>query len=239
MRPGPTDLTVFEQSDTSDLPTPAQRLLATSIPEGTPLLSTVELVMEGQFKLKDWLPFRATQTLVAGEGFTWAAIVGKRPITFSGGDSYWNGAGELKFKLWGIVPVASGDGPDISRSAAGRMVVESVAWVPQYLIPRPGVEWEECNDDTARVTLTVRDQRIPVDVTIDSSGYLREVSMLRWGDPDSEGFRNVPFGGEFDDWQDFGGITVPVSGHVGWWWNTDRQTEGEFFRFRITEAEYV
>ena len=73
------------------------------------------------------MPFRTRQVLRAGTGFVWEATVGKTPITFSGGETYWRGVGALDFRLWSVIPVARAVGPDIDRSAAGRLAAETVA----------------------------------------------------------------------------------------------------------------
>jgi hypothetical protein len=36
----------------------------------------------------------------------------------------------------------------------------------------------------------------------------------------------------------FGGVTIPATLRAGWWWGTDRQDEGEFFRAEITGAQH-
>ena len=233
------DETELSMSAIARLPEPARRLLAASFSDNAPMSRRVELVMEGEFKLNDWLPFNATQLITAFEGFTWEAKVGNRPITFSGSDSYSHGVGELDFKLWGLIPVASGKGPDISRSAADRLIIESVAWLPQSLMAENRTTWDYGTTDSASVMMTVDGRTRSIDTTVDSIGRLTEVSMLRWGDPDSTGYRDVPFGAAFDDWYEFDGVTIPVSGKVAWWWKTPGQAEGEFFRFRITEARYL
>ena len=35
----------------------------------------------------------------------------------------------------------------------------------------------------------------------------------------------------------FGGLTVPSAGRIGWFYGTDRWSEGEFFRFQLTDLE--
>jgi predicted short-subunit dehydrogenase-like oxidoreductase (DUF2520 family) len=37
----------------------------------------------------------------------------------------------------------------------------------------------------------------------------------------------------------FDGVTIPQAGRVGWFWGTDRWSEGEFFRYEITQMELV
>ena len=117
----------------------------------------------------------------AGTGFVWEASVGKRPIRFSGGDTYWRGSGSLDFRLWGTFPVARAAGPDIDRSAAGRLAAETVAWAPQALTPQMGADWRGIDDRHAVVTLPVGEDTADVTVTVDEDGRLRELSMQRWG----------------------------------------------------------
>jgi hypothetical protein len=33
-------------------------------------------------------------------------------------------------------------------------------------------------------------------------------------------------------------VTVPSALRAGWWWGTDRQDAGEFFRAEITDAAF-
>ena len=35
----------------------------------------------------------------------------------------------------------------------------------------------------------------------------------------------------------FSGLTVPSAGRIGWFFGTDRWSEGEFFRFQLTTLE--
>ncbi|MFA9565268.1 MAG: DUF6544 family protein [Acidimicrobiales bacterium] len=49
----------------------------------------------------------------------------------------------MEFRLHGLVPVAQASGPDVARSAAGRLAAETVAWVPQALTPQAGAVDDE------------------------------------------------------------------------------------------------
>jgi hypothetical protein len=71
-------------------------------------------------------------------------------------------------------------------------------------------------------------------------GLIRSVIFDRWGDPDGTGeFALHPFGGDFSAYATFDGVTIPSEGRLGWHYGTDRWSEGEFFRYRITELELV
>jgi hypothetical protein len=51
-------------------------------------------------------------------------------------------------------------------------------------------------------------------------------------------FGRHPFGVAVDEEAVFSGVRVPAVFRAGWWWGTDRQDEGEFFRARITDAAF-
>ncbi|HEX5297127.1 MAG TPA: DUF6544 family protein [Streptosporangiaceae bacterium] len=47
-----------------------------------------------------------------------------------------------------------------------------------------------------------------------------------------------PFGVRVEDEACFDGITIPSVLRASWWWGTERQHEGEFFRAEITGAVF-
>ena len=99
----------FSENMVAGLPEPAQRYLLHAIAPGTPLASSVELRMEGKFRLKseaDWFNLQAEQILSPPKGFVWKARAGKGSIRFSGADFYFNKSAGLHFWLWGVIPVA-------------------------------------------------------------------------------------------------------------------------------------
>ncbi|MGB7820156.1 MAG: DUF6544 family protein [Ornithinibacter sp.] len=229
---------VFDPDDLVDLPLPARRLLANALSPGVELTPTVILQMEGEIRLKRWVPFRARQVLRAGSGFAWRATAGRTPVVFTGGDTYWLGRGSLDFRLWGLIPVVRAAGRDIDRSAAGRLAAETVAWAPQALTPQMGAVWTGLDESRAVVTLPAGEETTDVTVTVDTQGRLVDLSTRRWGDPVPGEFGLVPFGGGVTELTDFGGIRIATAGRVGWWWGTDRQPEGEFFHYRIRVARF-
>jgi hypothetical protein len=223
----------FDPATLVDLPGPARRLIEKSIRPGTELTPTVSIQMVGEIKLKRWVPFRARQVIRVGEGFVWEATAGRPPIVFTGGDTFWQGKASLDFRLWRTIPVVRAAGPDIDRSAAGRLAAETAAWAPQGLTPQMGATWTDVDATHATVSLPIRDQRVEVTVAVSQDGRLEEVTMQRWGDPDSNGFALHDFGASVEAVTDVADITIASAGSVGWWWATDRQDDGEFFRYLI------
>lgn len=69
-------------------------------------------------------------------------------------------------------------------------------------------------------------------------GRLLGVLLQRWGNPGGVPFGHYPFGATVEAERTFAGITIPSTLRAGWWWGTDRQAEGAFFRSRITDATF-
>ncbi len=127
----------FTGAELEGLPEPARRHLAAAIAPGTPLAVSARLRMRGSIKVGRWLPFRARQVLSPHHGFVWAA---RAAGVIVGSDRYVDGVGGMDWKLAGLVTVVHTEGPDVSRSVAGRGGAEAV-WVPTALLPRFGVSW--------------------------------------------------------------------------------------------------
>jgi hypothetical protein len=65
-----------------------------------------------------------------------------------------------------------------------------------------------------------------------------EVVVNRWGNPGGTPFCRCPFGVSVEEESQFSGVTIPARFRAGWWWGTERQDEGEFFRACITNAQF-
>jgi hypothetical protein len=92
--------------------------------------AAVRLQMRGEIRLGEaWFPFRAEQVLTAKDEFVWAATVSMWGLPILGSDEYVAGKGAMRWKLLGLVPVAVAEGPDVSKSALGRMKAEQAIWL--------------------------------------------------------------------------------------------------------------
>ena len=109
-----------------------------------------------------------------GAGFVWAAVVGRFPMRITGHDRYENGAGDMRWRLLGAIPVMSASGDDVTRSAAGRLAGESVL-CPSALAA-PGVPWRALDDRRATATLVVDALATDVTIAVGDDGRLREVT---------------------------------------------------------------
>jgi hypothetical protein len=229
----------FDPATLTDLPAPAQRFLGRALASRVALSDTVELSMEGEIELGGrWLPFTAEQILRAGEGFVWSPVVGGRLVRFVGADLLTAHDARMEFRFHGVIPVVRADGPDVRRSAQGRLAAETVAWLPQALTPQRGARWTPVDDERAIVTLHAAGADVDITVDVDDDGRIRRAGLDRWnGSADPP--RLEPFGASVDStFTASNGVGIAGSGTAGWGFGTDAEADGIFFRYRITAATF-
>ncbi len=230
----------FRQEMVAGVPEPGRRYLLHAMQPGTPLTNSVELDMTGRFRgspKAKWMPLRASQVLALPGGFVWKASIGGI-VRITGSDRYFQGEGALDWRLWGLVPVMRASGPDITRSARGRLAVEAAVWLPAVLLPCNGAEWEPVDDSTAKVILTADGEAFEILFSIAPNGALEKVRLNRWGNHLTPGgaFRPIPFGATVSEEQTLAGCTVPTRIAAGWRPGTDDYFE--FFQVKLTRVHY-
>ncbi len=231
------ELPRFDPSTLDGLPGPARRFLAAAIPAGSPLHRRVELHMTGRIKLGIWFPFTARQILVAGRGFVWQPVVGGRLVRFVGADALGPDGARMRFRLHDRITVVDASGPDVDRSAAGRLAAETVAWLPQVLTPQAGAQWRPLDDRRATVILDGPDGPTEVDVTVDADGAITELSLQRWNDS-AKPPAFTAFGGMVTRTFDADGVRIAGEGTVGWNRGAPDQDDSVFFHYQITDARF-
>ncbi|MFN8632657.1 MAG: DUF6544 family protein [Chloroflexota bacterium] len=229
----------FSPDAIAGLPDLAQRYFLHAIQPGTPLARPVRLEMSGEMRLgahAPWLPFEARELLAPPDGFVWEARVGNWGLSFAGADSYLHGEGRTRFRLWSLLPLVDASGPDVSRSARGRLAGEMI-WNPASLLPQWGVTWSTIDASTVCATIVVDGEAIPLGLRVREDGRLLSVRLARWGNLTADGrYRPIPFGADVLDEQTFGGYTVPSRLAVRWWCGTDRELH--FFSAEIGQAAF-
>lgn len=226
----------FRAEAVGDLPEPARRWLSHAIAPGTALWSSAVLTMRGQIRLGAWRPFTAREVLAPPRGFIWAASARVAGLPLTGFDRHSSGEGQMRWSLFGLLPVVRASGMDVTRSNAGRLAGEAVLWLPTAYA---AATWASGPDpDIAVATWRIGQHEDAVHLHIDPTGRLVEFRLERWGDPDGAGFGRHPFGGRVEAERTFDGVTIASRVCAGWWWGTDRQDEGEFFRATITDVGF-
>jgi hypothetical protein len=191
--------------------------------------------MRGRIKLGRWRPFTARQVLAPPDGYLWAATARVAGLPVTGYDRLGSGAGEMRWRLLRLIPVLTAAGPDVTRSACGRLAGK-IALIPTAFRHAAWSRGEHAN--TAVATWQFGDDTEAAELRVKRSGRLAEIRVNRWGNPGGEPFGRYPFGVRVEAESRFGGITIPSAFRAGWWWGTERQREGEFFRAEITGAVF-
>jgi len=225
------------EADLSRLPEAARHYLGHAIAPGSQLARAVRLRMHGEIKLKRWFPFRAEQVIVWDRGFIWSATVRMFGMPVRGSDRLVDGEGSMRWRLFGIIPVMTVSGPDITRSAVGRVAAE-VVWLPSVLCGND-VAWKALDSSHLRARFAVHGDLAELELVVDERGQLKSIKLPRWGNPDDGEFRYVDFGAVVEAENMFDGYTIPTRLRIGWNFGTDRfESEGEFFRATIDYATY-
>lgn len=146
-------------------------------------------------------------------------------MAVSGEDYFVDGEGVTHIRLFGRVPLVKGSGPDISRSALGRMVAKSVL-IPSALLPQSGAVWHGGDENHVRVEMKAAGEAPTLTVGVAEDGRLREAMLERWGNQADNGeYTHTPFGINVDEESTLGGYTIPSQLRAGWWYGTDRYAE--------------
>lgn len=228
------DPVVFDPTTVADLPEPARRYLTHAIAAGTPLWQSVQVAMVGRIRLGTWRPFTADQVVAPAEGYVWAAVARVFGLPVVGYDLLCAGSGEMRWRLLDLVSVVDLAGPDVARSAAGRLASEIVLVPTAYA----SATWTAGGPDTAVATSGLGPEQQRVELHLGADGRLLDLVMLRWGNPDGLPFGRYPFGVTVDADRSQDGVTAPTRVRAGWWRGTDRQDAGEFFRAEIIGVRY-
>ncbi|MHA6794250.1 DUF6544 family protein [Pseudonocardia bannensis] len=226
---------IFDPAMVAPLPTPARRWVEHAIAPGTPLLRVVVLDMHGRIRIGSWRPYRARQVLTVPHGFVWAAATRVAGLPVRGFDRYTRGSGQMRWLL-GALPVQSGAGPDITRSAAARLAGEFI-FTPAAALD-PVVRWEPLDDRHAVARVSIGPFTHPITLRVGPAGALESVSLPRWGNPDGTGFAEHPFTALVHEEARFDGFTVPARLSAGWWNGTDVRATGGFIQFTVDAANY-
>ena len=219
------------------VPTAVRRYQEHTIAPGTPPASAVRLQMRGEIKLQGWLPFTAEQVIRRGRGMIWQATVQGRDGPISGLDRMVDGEGSMRWTMPGDVPLIEGSGPDITRSAIGRVQIESI-WLPPLLC-QPEVAWTQTDSHHIQAQFTAYGETTRLELAIDDTGRVESIVLPRWGNVDGAAFHYMNFGGVVEEEKTFAGYTIPSRLRVGWYFGTDRfESDGEFFRATVDNATY-
>lgn len=200
-------------------------------PDRTNDYTRVVIEQRGEMRLKPdggWLPFTAEQWFAVTEvAFCWHARVKMAPfVTAVVDDAFDGGHGRLDARLWGALPIAHGEGPELDRGEAQRYLAE-LPWNPDALRRNPALQVQEVHPGLLKVWAF--DPQTYVDLHLGPGGEIVRASCT-----------NRPYGetgpraweGEFRDYQELGGLRVPTRAEVSWLLPEGRYT---YWRGEVTD----
>ncbi len=222
----------FDPLSVDHLPEPARRWLRHAIAPGTPLRYCVELGQHGEIKLGRWSKFRARQVLAPREGYIWAVTANLFGLPIHGYDRLTHETGDMHHRLLGRIPIVSSAGPDHTRSAAGRLVSETI-WAPAAALD---ATWEPVGPHQARMVTTFSGHTYAVTITVTPTGALTRITVPRWASVGKKQFREHVFVADCHEEGTFDGYTVPTRVTAGY--DDGRWPASAFIRQTIDHAVY-
>jgi hypothetical protein len=143
-------------------------------------------------------------------------------------DGFADGVGQLRVSLFGI-PLQTQTGPETNVGEAMRYLAE-LAWAPQAIAANHKLRWRDVDERTVEVECDVSEGKASVRWEFDAGGDLVRATGVR-PFPVGKTFELTRWGGDFGQYQDFGGTRAPAFGEA--WWEL---AEGRFlyWRGRIT-----
>jgi hypothetical protein len=219
------------------LPPPVRRWLESAGVVGRARAQTLRLEQTGWMRTSPksaWMPAKAAQYFNVEEpGFVWAVelrMKGWLPIV--GRDSYLAGRGRMLIKPLSLVSVVDASDEKIRQGTLLRYLGEMV-WFPSAALS-PYLHWESIDDQTAKVTMQYRGASGSAVFSFNALGRVVNVSAKRFmnSGPSAKLEQwSIPL----HEWQNLGGVVIPVAGDVTW-----KLATGDFtyYRWRVGEVEY-
>lgn len=236
-------IATVEQSDPArvdrleHLPAPVRRHVERSGIQPLHSYAYSQLEQTGQIKLSqdgDWLDFSAQQWFAVDRpAFVWKPHMAM-PVGSIVGSDWLDGAqGGLQMRLFGAIPVANADGPEVTEGELARYLAE-LPWNPAAMATNEQISWTPVDDHHATATLTVGELSSTVTFEFDDAGDIASVMARQRPRGSGADLERLPWGGEFSDYADFDGVRVPSHAEVFWEEDSGRYT---YFRGEIVTFE--
>ena len=226
----------FDPGQIVTLPVPVQRWLLRAIAPETPLATTVTMHQHGRIDIRGWRRYRAAE-VIGAEGYIWACATRIAGLPVRGYDRLVGDRADMVYRLVDRVRVVDESGPDLVRSAAGRLIGE-LCWVPAAALDSK-LTWTAADDDSARVRTSWSGTTLDAVFTFDPSGDIASVAMRRWASIDDEPYAWHDFGAQVHQTSTFGGFTIPSRVTVGYGYDGPDWPGCAFLELTVDEARFV
>lgn len=187
----------FVRSGSEGLPAPVQRYLRAVNLHNRARVQRVRFTQSGVFRIREepprWESFTAEQTVTTEPpGFVWKAKIRMgRVLSVRVVDAYQNGAGFLRARLLGIVPLAKAEGPEADEGELMRYLSEAV-WYPSALEPDTRLRWHLVDDRAAVAVFRDCDHEVALKFSFGGDGLVFRVDGDRFR-TEKGGYRKRPW----------------------------------------------
>jgi len=218
----PVEPQVVSFRELEGLPAPVQRYFRTVLKEGQPMVSSVLVQHRGTFNMSDtserWKPFTSDQQVIMRRpGFDWNGRVAVLPgLSVRVHDAYVAGEGILHAALLGLFSVVHLRGTrEVAEGELMRFFAEAACY-PTALLPSQGVRWDEVDIRSARATLVDGSVAVKMLFSFNEDGTIDTVRAEARGRTVGSQIIPTPWQGRFWNYQQRGGMQVPLDGEVAW-----------------------
>jgi len=205
------------------------------------MVSSVLVQHRGTFNMSDtserWKPFTSDQQVIMRRpGFDWNGRVAVMPgLSVRVHDAYVAGEGILHAALLGLFSVVHLRGTrQVAEGELMRFFAEAT-WYPTALLPSQGVRWDEIDIRSARATLVDGSVAVTMLFSFNEDGTIDTVRAEARGRTVGDQIIPTPWQGRFWNYQQRGGMQVPLDGEVAWLLPDGARP---YWRGRITEIAY-
>jgi hypothetical protein len=224
---GPGDPAPVSDNDIATLPTPAQRYLEFMGVVGRPRDWSFRARFAGEFRQRTGQKFMPCEAWQYNTSLVPARVYYMR-IDFAGllpmlgVDVYHAGHGRMHGRLFGLITVADGSGPQFDISELTTYVNDALMFAPSMLLT-PAVSWTAVDDHWFEVSISDKGISATSRVFVDAQGRMVDFSTTdRWAALPG-GLTRARWTTPIDGWMNYAGRWIPTGGHAVWHLDT-----GEF-----------
>lgn len=219
------------------LPVPVQRGLRRSGVTDGEVPIAVRVRQEGQIRTSPdgrWLRFTAEEDYTLNPpGFVWNASLLLAGIWAGRAtDSFVNGRGRMRVKLFGAFTVVNACGDEMDQGSLMRWLNETM-WFPAVWATET-ISWAPVNDHVAIGSVAVGDLTASAEFHFDDGGRLVDFRADRFRGLGST-FEMTPWSTPLVEHRDFHGVELPSVGSAIW---TLEHDDFEYIRIRVTDVSY-
>lgn len=225
----------------AQVPEPVQRVAERAGAGRGEQVRAIRLTQSAEMQMsadQPWQPLSARQVISVTEpGFAWVAQSRVGPINLiTVLDAFTAGAGQLRVRFLGAIPLANAEGPDLSLGEAMRYLAE-LPWAPDAILCNGAIGWSVAVDGWLEARLRLDGQDALVRLRADETGDIVEITATGRPAMQPDGSTALmDWRGVFSDHADMGGRRIPLVGEVGY---VEGGQYRPYWRGRITGYELV